>query len=147
MTNATRVPAWSTHQRIDFILQQSARGAAAQCSGGDHGTTCGADWTSDEWDGTQGLGEDLSALSIILANIPITGRLATVNDTAAEAGSSDGTVDDANSTIANIDDAIDAGADAAKDAAADAANSGATGHTAVSSLALMGAVGLMMVLL
>ena len=51
------------------VLRASAEGAAAQCSGGDKGTTCGSDWASTKWDGTQGLGQDLSALEIILANL------------------------------------------------------------------------------
>lgn len=135
-----RIPAWTTHQRIDFILQQSAQGAAAQCSGGTHGTTCGNDWASSTWDGSSGLGQDLSALNIILANIPI-GYLATINDTASSAGGDRGTVDDANSTITNLDDAIDAASDAAKDAAADAASENSAGNFAVSSLGLLVAVG------
>ena len=84
--NGTR--AWSIHERIDFILQTSAKGAAAQCSGGATGTTCGSDWASSEWDGTEGLGQDLSALNVILANIPFTGELATVNSSATEVGGS-----------------------------------------------------------
>lgn len=55
---------------ITPLLQSSATGAAAQCSGGKDGTTCGSDWASSKWDGTQGLGQDLSALEIILATLP-----------------------------------------------------------------------------
>jgi len=63
-------PLWTVHERVNFILQTSARGAAAQCSGGSNGTTCGSDWSNSTWDGTEGLGQDLSALNIILANLP-----------------------------------------------------------------------------
>lgn len=132
-----RIPAWSTHERIDFILQQSALGAAAQCSGGAEGTTCGSDWGSGEWDGTSGLGEDLSALNIILANLPM-GDLATVNDTASGAGGERGTVGDANGTVEDGDDAVDEGG-----AAEDAASASEAGRVAVSSLGLLVAVGLM----
>ncbi|KAM0715105.1 hypothetical protein Q7P37_009570 [Cladosporium fusiforme] len=137
-----RIPAWTTHQKIDFIVQQSAKGAAAQCSGGKEGTTCGNDWASSTWDGSSGLGQDLSALNIILANVPI-GYLATINDTASDAGGDRGTLDDANKTISDVGDVIDAGSDAAEDAAS--ANS--AGHFAVSSLGLLVAVGSMVLCL
>ncbi|EME46272.1 glycoside hydrolase family 76 protein [Dothistroma septosporum NZE10] len=58
-------------QRITTILQTSAIGAAAQCSGGDNGTACGSDWTRGDYDGETGLGQDLSALEVILANIDV----------------------------------------------------------------------------
>lgn len=142
-TPEERIPAWSTHERIDFILQQSAKGAAAQCSGGAEGTTCGSDWGSGEWDGTFGLGQDLSALNIILANLPM-GHLATVNDTASGAGGERGTVGGANGTSADGDGAGGEGGDAIDDAAAeDAASASAAGHVGVSSLGLLVAVGLM----
>lgn len=60
----------AAYSRANSILQVSAQGAAAQCSGGDGGTTCGLDWTSKKWDGTQGIGQDLDALEVILANLP-----------------------------------------------------------------------------
>ena len=89
-----REPAASFHERIDFVLRTSAEGAAKQCSGGTSGTTCGSDWGSEEWDKSEGLGQDLSALNIFLANIPFEGRLASVNATAsggaAAGGSGDG---------------------------------------------------------
>lgn len=50
-------------------LQTSAKGAAAQCSGGSDGKTCGRHWYSSTWDGKQGVGEQMSALSIIQANL------------------------------------------------------------------------------
>lgn len=56
----------------DFI-DKSANGAAGQCSGGKNGTTCGMNWSTAKWDGTQGLGQDLSALEIILATLPSSG--------------------------------------------------------------------------
>ncbi|WPH01799.1 mannan endo-1,6-alpha-mannosidase dcw1 [Acrodontium crateriforme] len=67
-------------QSIQKVLQTSAKGAAGQCSGGDNGTTCGMSWNSTTWDGTSGLGQDLSALEVILANLP-RGSLHNVNST------------------------------------------------------------------
>ena len=63
-------PEWTIHERISFILETSARGAATQCSGGDDGTTCGNSWGNSTFDGSYGLGQDLSALNIMLANLP-----------------------------------------------------------------------------
>ncbi len=50
-------------------LQTSAKGAAAQCSGGSDGQTCGRHWYSSTWDGKHGVGEQMSALSVIQANL------------------------------------------------------------------------------
>ncbi|KAL9029141.1 MAG: hypothetical protein Q9196_002587 [Gyalolechia fulgens] len=51
-------------------LRASAEGAAKQCSGPPNGgTTCGRQWNSSTWDGTLGIGEQMSALSIIQANL------------------------------------------------------------------------------
>ena len=84
-------PLWTIHERINFILETSARGAAAQCSGGKDGTTCGNSWGNSTFDGSQGLGQDLSALNIILANLPA-GRPANSSVTkAAPAPASNGT--------------------------------------------------------
>jgi mannan endo-1,6-alpha-mannosidase len=55
---------------LTSVIDKSAAGAAAQCSGGKNGTTCGSDWSTSKWDGTQGLGQDLSALEMILAAMP-----------------------------------------------------------------------------
>lgn len=68
------------NQSIKAILQASALGAAAQCSGGSNGTVCGSDWSSATWDGTSGLGQYLSALEVMLAILPQK-PLLTVNTT------------------------------------------------------------------
>ena len=53
------------------LLQNSATKAAAQCSGNKYGRSsiCGAKWTSSTWDGTDGIGQSMSALSVIQANL------------------------------------------------------------------------------
>ncbi|EMC92366.1 glycoside hydrolase family 76 protein [Baudoinia panamericana UAMH 10762] len=58
------------HGLVNRILQASAQGAALQCSNSTSGSICGSDWTRSSWDGTQGLGQQLSALEILLANLP-----------------------------------------------------------------------------
>lgn len=85
--SAPRDPAASFHSRVDFVLRTSAAGAAAQCSGGDSGTVCGSLWGESEWDGTQGLGQDLSALNVFLALLDGEGGLENVNSTPGGAGS------------------------------------------------------------
>lgn len=58
-----------TANTISNYLQSSAKGAANQCSGGKSGSACGFKWTSSKWDGNQGVGQQLSALNVILANL------------------------------------------------------------------------------
>ena len=57
----------------NFIMQKlraSATGAAGQCSGPPRaGTTCGRKWYEGSWDNNQGVGEQMSALSVIQANL------------------------------------------------------------------------------
>lgn len=50
-------------------LRASAIGAAAQCSGGTDGVTCGRRWYQSTWDGEFGVGEQMSALGIMQANL------------------------------------------------------------------------------
>ena len=52
------------------LIKASATAAALQCSGGANGQMCGMKWTQGaNWDGTQGVGQQMSALEIILANL------------------------------------------------------------------------------
>jgi len=57
----------------DFVmtrLRASAQAAAQQCSGGSDGTTCGLQWTmGPKWDGTYGVGQQMSALEVIQSNL------------------------------------------------------------------------------
>ncbi len=52
-------------QRAMTLINESAQGAAASCSGGSDGVTCGMNWGINGWDGLYGLGEEISALEII----------------------------------------------------------------------------------
>jgi mannan endo-1,6-alpha-mannosidase len=52
------------------LLASSAKAAALQCSGGTDGTTCGEHWTDNStYDGNYGLGQQMSALSVIQSNL------------------------------------------------------------------------------
>lgn len=50
-------------------LRASAKGAAQQCSGGAKGTTCGFNWNDTRWDGSSGVGQQLSAMNVLVANL------------------------------------------------------------------------------
>lgn len=59
-----------TSSTITPWLQASGQAAAEQCDGGTDGVTCGEHWTAGStWDGTYGVGQQMSALSVIQANL------------------------------------------------------------------------------
>ena len=68
MAAATQI-APMTSNAIMPLLKTSAQGAAGQCVGGSDGKTCGRQWYSSTWDGKSGVGEQMSALSIMQANL------------------------------------------------------------------------------
>ncbi|KAF2840022.1 glycoside hydrolase family 76 protein [Patellaria atrata CBS 101060] len=57
---------WDT---IKPKLEASAMGAAQQCTGQPGGDRCGRRWYQAEWDGFTGVGEQMSALAVITANL------------------------------------------------------------------------------
>lgn len=58
-----------TYPLLKPILETSAMAAAATCTGGDQGTSCGLKWTTGAFDGSTGVGEQMSALEVIQANL------------------------------------------------------------------------------
>ena len=67
---ATTKVAPFTSATIMQWLQASGQAAAEQCDGGANGVTCGEHWTAGStWDGTSGVGQQMSALSVIQANL------------------------------------------------------------------------------
>ena len=69
MAATTKVAPWTYNKIIDR-LRTSATAAALQCSGGDNGRTCGLKWTDNAtWDGTSGVGQEMSALEVIQSNL------------------------------------------------------------------------------
>jgi len=65
MAATTKVAPW-THDLIMPKIQASAQAAAKQCSGGTDGVTCGMRWTTNGvWDGSYGVGEQMSALEVV----------------------------------------------------------------------------------
>ncbi|KAF7504619.1 hypothetical protein GJ744_002046 [Endocarpon pusillum] len=60
----TSLLAPNTAGRIGQLLRVSAVGASNACTAGEFGNTCGAKWYIGGWDGTSGLGQQLSAMEI-----------------------------------------------------------------------------------
>ena len=50
-------------------LKDSATAAAKQCSGGSDGNACGQRWYQSNWDGTSGLEQQMSALSVLSSSL------------------------------------------------------------------------------
>lgn len=65
---ATLVPELYDHITNE-MLAPSAKGAAASCSGGSDGITCGQNWNIGRWDGLFGLGEQMNALETVMSMI------------------------------------------------------------------------------
>ncbi|KAF2199367.1 mannan endo-1,6-alpha-mannosidase DCW1 precursor [Delitschia confertaspora ATCC 74209] len=67
MAATIKVAPW-TFDLIMPRLRASAVAAAKQCSGGEDGKTCGLKWTTNGvWDGSYGVGEQMSALEVVQA--------------------------------------------------------------------------------
>ena len=58
-----------TANQIIPKIQASAQAAAKQCSGGSTKTQCGRRWHQDSWDGSKGLEQDMSALSVFASTM------------------------------------------------------------------------------
>lgn len=69
MAATTKMAPWTYDTVIDR-LRTSAKAAAAQCNGGSNGRTCGLIWTNNgTWDGTSGVGQQMSALEVVQSNL------------------------------------------------------------------------------
>lgn len=68
MAATTKLAPW-TSDYIMARLRASAAAAARQCNGGTDGVTCGNKWTVPTWDGSYGVGEQMSALEVIQSNL------------------------------------------------------------------------------
>lgn len=59
-----------TFDRIKKVLNASAEAAALQCSGGANGRMCGLSWSKGAaWDGTMGVGQQMSAMEVVQSNL------------------------------------------------------------------------------
>lgn len=95
MAATTKWAPW-TFDRIKPLLRSSAVAAAAQCTGGDNGKMCGLKWTTDgQWDGSTGVGQQMAAMEVVLANMiqevtaPVTNSTGGTSQGDPSAGGSD----------------------------------------------------------
>lgn len=58
-----------TYAAVMVKLRASALAAASTCTGGPQGTDCGLKWYEEKWDGSHGVGEQMSALEVIQSNL------------------------------------------------------------------------------
>ncbi|KAH8662152.1 glycosyl hydrolase family 76-domain-containing protein [Xylariales sp. PMI_506] len=70
MAATTKWAPWTSAQ-IMPLLQNSATAAAKQCTGGNNGRMCGLKWANNSgaWDGTTGVGQQMAAMEVVLANL------------------------------------------------------------------------------
>ncbi len=69
MAASTRIAPFTASYSLP-LLASSAKAAALQCDGGSDGTTCGEHWTANgTYDGIYGLGQQMSALSVIQSQL------------------------------------------------------------------------------
>jgi len=95
----------STSSTIMAYLRTSATAAALQCDGGTKGTICGEHWTANStYDGTYGVGQEMSALSVIQSNL-ITSAPALVTNTTG--GTSEGNAAAGTTSGSNADGTVD----------------------------------------
>jgi mannan endo-1,6-alpha-mannosidase len=66
---ATMVRAPFTRDLLLPLLQTSAKAAAQSCTGGSDGQQCGLQWTTGSFDGSVGVGEQMSAMEVIQSNL------------------------------------------------------------------------------
>lgn len=66
---ATTKVAPFTAAAIMPLLQASANAAIKTCSGGSDGNQCGMKWTTQTFDGTVGVGQQMSVLQVVQANL------------------------------------------------------------------------------
>jgi mannan endo-1,6-alpha-mannosidase len=68
MAATTKLAPW-TEDTIMTRLSASAKAAVATCSGGADGNQCGLQWTTGSFDGSMGVGEQMSVLEVIQSNL------------------------------------------------------------------------------
>jgi mannan endo-1,6-alpha-mannosidase len=91
-------PASDRRETITKILRASAEAAATQCVYGDNGTTCALKWYGDESnpvDSDGAVNQNLNALEVFLANLPI-GEIMMGNGSANGTGTGSSTTGGAN---------------------------------------------------
>ncbi|KAJ4416574.1 hypothetical protein N0V85_002236 [Neurospora sp. IMI 360204] len=69
MAATTKWAPW-TYYRIKPLIESTAIAATSTCIGGSNGRMCGLKWTEHgKWDGTTGVGQQMAAMELVLANM------------------------------------------------------------------------------
>ena len=61
----------SAKAQIQPLIHASAEGAIASCNGGPNQDTCGIQWPTMTYDGTTGVGQQMSAMEVVQARLAI----------------------------------------------------------------------------
>ncbi|EAQ89901.1 hypothetical protein CHGG_06520 [Chaetomium globosum CBS 148.51] len=67
MAATTKWAPW-TYDRIKPLLESSAIAAVSTCTGGGNGRMCGLKWDTGKWDNSTGVGQQMAAMEVVLAN-------------------------------------------------------------------------------
>ncbi|KAH6855194.1 glycosyl hydrolase family 76-domain-containing protein [Chaetomium sp. MPI-CAGE-AT-0009] len=67
MAATTKWAPW-TYDRIKPLLESSAIAAVSTCTGGGNGRMCGLKWNTGKWDNNTGVGQQMAAMEVVLAN-------------------------------------------------------------------------------
>lgn len=67
MAATTRWAPW-TYPFVKPLLESSAIAAVSTCTGGGNGRMCGLKWNKQNWDGSTGVGQQMAAMEMVLAN-------------------------------------------------------------------------------
>ncbi|ESZ93427.1 glycoside hydrolase family 76 protein [Sclerotinia borealis F-4128] len=131
---ATSKSAPFTESTIMTYINASAQAAAKQCDGGASGRACGEHWTAGStYDGKYGVGEQMSALSIIQATlIGTAANLVTMNTGGTSVGNAAGGSGSSTNSDGTVDTPVTSGDKA-----------GAGFLTAVMVVGVLGGVGFM----
>jgi mannan endo-1,6-alpha-mannosidase len=115
MAATTKMAPWTYDTVIDR-LRTSATAAALQCSGGNNGRTCGFKWIDNStWDGTNGVGQEMSAMEVIQSNLiqqvkaPLTNTTGGTSQGNPNAGSTSATTPTEDTTVITTGDRVGAG--------------------------------------
>lgn len=110
----TMLLAPSFNQTIFEYLTPTTKAVMKSCSGGTDGHTCGLNWSNGSWDGYYGLGEQMSALELLLTRLIWTkGSMLSAATGASSTGNATSAGSSRNTVILNNDISV-VGSDRAK---------------------------------
>ncbi|KAJ5625257.1 Mannan endo-1-6-alpha-mannosidase DCW1, partial [Penicillium lagena] len=100
MAEAAQVAPY-TYNTIMTYLRATAQAAVAQCEGGTTGTYCGFEWTTGTYDGTTGVGQQMSVLETVQGLLAgnVRGPYSASTGGTSKGNSAAGTGDDSDSTV------------------------------------------------